>query len=187
MWSGLSIGGTLRVQDRLSVDGTAMFANAVSVIDTSFIMTNSALSINGGGDLMANPPVPHKPMVIDTELSVRHHTNFGGALIGSQAATLSMMAPAYFGSSMSLRSFSRMGKALSVLEYVNLGSSLSVRGYFRTGMGLELGDHQRFTSISVFDHVTIGSSLSVRSYAHFNGGFSVNAMAHFGGQPTADG
>merc|ERR1719162_680141 len=43
------------------------------------------------------------------------------------------MDSAYLGSSMSLRSFSRMGSSLSVLDFAHLGSSCSVRSFVRFG------------------------------------------------------
>ena len=57
------------------------------------------------------------------------------------------------GSSLSLRSYARVGSALSVLDLVTLGSTLSLRSFGRAGSGL-----------SVLDFLHIGSCLSMRSF-----------------------
>ena len=56
------------------------------------------------------------------------------------------------GSSLSLRSFNRLGSTLSVLDFLYIGSGLSLRSMARVG-----------SSLSILDFLQIGSTLSLRS------------------------
>ena len=68
--------------------------------------------------------------------------------------SMSVLDFLHLGSSLSLRSFGRVGSGLSVLDFLHLGSSLSLRSFGRVGSGL-----------SVLDFLHLGSSLSLRSFA----------------------
>lgn len=70
-------------------------------------------------------------------------------------------------SSMSLRSFSRLGASISVLDFVHLGSSLSVRSFCRLGSSISVGAGcARFGStLAVLDFGDMSPSLSLRSFS----------------------
>lgn len=70
------------------------------------------------------------------------------------------------GSSMSLRSFARLGSAISVLNFSSIGSSFSIRSFARAGSTVSVfGKVRLHGAHSVLDLVKVGSAISIRSFA----------------------
>ena len=66
---------------------------------------------------------------------------------------------------MSLYGIGLLGSALSVLDYVSIGSSISFRSFARMGSAFSVyGITRCGSSVSVLDYIELGSSLSIRSY-----------------------
>jgi hypothetical protein len=82
----------------------------------------------------------------------------------------------HLGSSLSLRSFARVGSAVSLRGAGWLGSSLSLRSFARVGSAVSVRGLSRFGSVfsmSVLDFLHLGSSLSLRSFARLGSSISV--------------
>jgi hypothetical protein len=96
-------------------------------------------------------------------------------------------------SSVTIRSFTRLGSALavlglarfgscaSVLDMVVIGSALSLRSYGRLSSAMALLGVGFFASSqAVLDFVILGSSLSLRSFARFGGSMAMLDFLHLG-------
>jgi len=87
---------------------------------------------------------------------------------------LSVIGATTLGSSLSLRSFGRLGSAVSVFGAAKLGSSLALRSFARLGSAVSLFSVAKLgSSMSVFDSCSLGSSLSVRSFVRLGSGLAV--------------
>lgn len=99
----------------------------------------------------------------------------------------------HVGSSLALRSFSRMGSSLAVVDYLQLGSSLSIRCFARLGNAMSVLDFVQLGStlslrsysrigatLAVLDFVQLGSSLSLRSFSRLGAAISVFGIARCG-------
>jgi len=85
---------------------------------------------------------------------------------------------------LSVRGLSRFGSSMSVLDFLHLGSSLSLRSFTRAGSAVSVRGLSRFgSSMSVLDFLHLGSSLSLRSFARVGSSISVygNVLMNDGG------
>merc|ERR1712139_379478 len=90
------------------------------------------------------------------------------------------------GSSLSLRSFGRLGSAVSVIGMSRFGSQVSVVDFVSLGSTLSLRSFSRFgSSMSVLDFLHLGSSLSLRSFARIGDYVSVTGALKVSGAITA--
>lgn len=109
---------------------------------------------------------------------------FGVARFGS-LFSLSVMEVTNLGSSLSLRSFARLGSSVSVLDELNMGSSLSLRSVARLGSRLSLFNCARFgKSLSVLDAGHFGSSMSIRGCTRLGSGLSIFNTLRLNGADT---
>lgn len=94
---------------------------------------------------------------------------------------MSVLDEMRFGSSLSLRSFSRIGSALSVMDLAFMGSALAVRGFMRLGSRVSVfGTFRLGSTMSVLDSTSFGSCLSIRSFCRIGSSLSVFDFAHYG-------
>lgn len=94
---------------------------------------------------------------------------------------MSLLDGTCVGSSVALRSFSRLGSSLSVLDCSHLGSSLALRSFARLGSTLSLFGMARLgASLSVLDVMPLGSSVSLRSFSRFGSALSVLDFTNLG-------
>merc|ERR1712159_872358 len=104
------------------------------------------------------------------------------------------------GSSLSVRSFAKLGSSLStfgltrfgsvfsmsVLDFLHLGSSLSLRSFGRMGSAVSVRGLSRFgSSMSVLDFLHLGSSLSLRSFSRIGDYVSITGALKVTGAITA--
>merc|ERR1712139_281479 len=90
------------------------------------------------------------------------------------------------GSSLSLRSFGRLGSSASVIGMRRFGSAVSVGDFVSLGSTLSLRSFSRFgSSMSVLDFLHLGSSLSLRSFARIGDYVSVTGALKVSGAITA--
>ena len=72
---------------------------------------------------------------------------------------------------------SRLGSSLSVLDFLLLGSSLSLRTFGRVGAHISVYGMTRIgSSMSVLDYVCLGSMLSLRSFGRLSAQVSILDM-----------
>lgn len=108
-------------------------------------------------------------------------------------ASLSVLDLAFFGASLALRAFARigstmsllgnmrMGASFSVLDGFQLGSTVAIRSFGRLGCSLSvLGSVQLGSSLSLLDYAVVGSSLSLRSVARLASSVSLVGASRFG-------
>jgi len=85
------------------------------------------------------------------------------------------------GSSISLRSFSRLGSQVSVLQNIQLGASVSLRSIASLGSTFSvIGMTRVGSSLSLVDMVAVGSSLSLRSFFRCGESIAIAKIAHIG-------
>lgn len=147
--SSLSTRAYVRLGASASTVSFAALGSSLSV--RHFSRLGSGLSLFGR---TANDYKGPKFVTGDGALSLAHHVHFGSSLsvrsqvrvIGAGKAGLSLFDFMMMGSSLSARSFTRLGSFLSFREKTALGNRLV------TG------------STSVYYYATFGSSMSTRSY-----------------------
>merc|ERR1712194_744512 len=94
--------------------------------------------------------------------------------LGSRASTLSFLT---LGSSLSLRSAARCGSSLSVLGKVSGSGKLSISQQGVCGSMVSLRSFARFGSnLSTFDALCLGSTLSVRGFCRCGSNLSVDTQ-----------
>ena len=94
-----------------------------------------------------------------------------------------MLGYATFGSSVSLRSFARLGSNISVLDIASFGSSVSLRNFARLASSVSVMGVCHFGSVkalSVIQFANFGSSVSLRSKCKLGSNLSVLCIAQFG-------
>ena len=94
-----------------------------------------------------------------------------------------MFSAVSFSSSLSVRGMhGRIGGSLSVLDSAMYGSSLSVRAFTRMGSDLSaLGKGQVKGRVSIFDYSNCGSSLSIRAIGKYGSSMSMAGGYFWGG------
>ena len=109
--------------------------------------------------------------------SLQEHSHYNLILSSFQGSVIQFFA---FGSSLSLRNWSRIGAhasiyasykggVTSIVHSMQIGSSVSLRSLIRFGSGM-----------SILDMTHLGSGLSLRQYARLSSGVSVHGFLHPG-------
>jgi hypothetical protein len=88
-------------------------------------------------------------------------------------SSLSLRSFGRVGSSVSVHGFARLGSvfSMSVLDFLHLGSSLSLRSFGRLGSSVSVLGLARFAALSVSDKVEFGQN----SYIRYDGSSSIEA------------
>jgi len=85
------------------------------------------------------------------------------------------------GSSISLRSFVRLGSAVSVVAFSNIGASLALRSILRLGASLAVIGRSRVgASLSLLAFAHIGASISLRSYGRLGASMAICELVKLG-------